>query len=143
MLSTAVAVVLMLGALALVAAPFLQPEPEPEPLPSDTEGRRRELTRRKAEAYAALRDAEMDYRMGKLSEVDYEALKAKYTSQAIEALAGLDNLPQEASAPEFEEAGGSPTTSTEEVRFCPECGTPRPDGARFCPSCGGNLLRAA
>lgn len=143
MLSTAVAAILMLGALALVAAPFLQPEPEPEPLPSDTEGRRHELNRRKTEAYAALRDAEMDFRMGKLSEVDYEALKAKYTNQAIEALAGLDCLPPEVTAPALEVAERTAAIPTDEVRFCPDCGTPRPDGARFCPSCGSSLLRAA
>lgn len=146
MLVTIVAIALMLGAVALVAAPFLEPEPEPEPLPSDVEGQRRELDQRKTEAYIAIRDIEMDYRMGKLSEVDYEAIKQKYTAQAIEALAALDQLPPaEDGAPAVAE-GTVPLgagAGAGEIRFCPDCGTARPEGARFCPSCGRNVLAAA
>lgn len=148
MLFTAIAVVLMLGAVALVAAPFLEPEPAPEPLPSDVEGARRELTHRKTEAYLALRDTEMDYRMGKLSEADYEAIKQKYTAQAIEALAALDDLPPaEDAAGDDTATPALPTTGCQpqagEIRFCPDCGTQRPEGARFCPSCGRSFLAAA
>lgn len=143
-MTTAVAIVLMIVAVALVAMPFLQAEPAPDPVPADFEGSRADLENRKLEAYAALRDAEMDYRMGKLSDADYAAIKGKYTSQALNALAALDSQPApEAPAP----ATAATTLGTEaadiEINFCPDCGTRRPDNARFCPTCGRGLQAAA
>jgi len=141
---TVVAIVLLLIAFALVALPFLQAEPEPEPRPADFEGSRADLEHRKLEAYVAIRDVEMDYRMGKLSDADYAAVKSKYTNQAIEALAALDTAPPEqpavSSAPQS--ATQSAPVEAGEIRFCPDCGTSRPEGARFCPSCGRGLLAA-
>lgn len=150
-MTTAVIVVLMLAAIALVAAPFLEAEPAPEPLPEDYEGSRADFEKRKLEAYVALRDSEMDYRMGKLSDSDYEAIKAKYTHQAIEALAALDRLPAAAGSPVASsdatappEAGAAIIAANDgEFRFCPACGTPRPESARFCPTCGRGLLADA
>lgn len=144
-MTTAIAVALMLLAIGLVAAPFLEAEPAPDPLPEDYEGSRADLENRKLEAYVALRDAEMDYRMGKLSDTDYEAIKGRYTAQALAALAALDRLaPAAAAAPDAAAEAALPLAPDDDaVRFCPECGTPRPEAARFCPTCGRGLLAAA
>lgn len=147
-MTTAIAVALMLLAIGLVAAPFLEAEPAPDPLPDDYEGSRADLENRKLEAYVALRDAEMDYRMGKLSDTDYEAIKGKYTAQALAALAALDRLgtapsPAAAPTPATVADAATPCPEDDEGRFCPECGTPRPEAARFCPTCGRGLLAAA
>ena len=133
------ALVLAVVAVALVAAPFLRPEPAPEPEADAFEGSVADLEHRKLEAYAAIRDAEMDFRMGKLSPADYETIKSKYTGQAIQALAALDHAePAPASPP-----SGDAAPADSEIRFCPDCGTRRPDKARFCPSCGRGLRAAA
>jgi NADH pyrophosphatase NudC (nudix superfamily) len=149
-MTTAIAVVLMLAAVGLVAAPFLEAEPAPEPLPEDYEGSRADFEKRKLEAYVALRDAEMDYRMGKLSDSDYGSIKAKYTNQAIEALAALDRLPAVPGTLSASTDGAAPVATGAiigaddgEIRFCPDCGTARPESARFCPTCGRGLLAAA
>ncbi|GAC1322221.1 MAG: hypothetical protein NVSMB25_17060 [Thermoleophilaceae bacterium] len=42
--------------------------------------------------YREIRDAELDYRMGKLAEADYRATEGELRSQAIEILARLDAL---------------------------------------------------
>jgi len=143
MLLTAVAIILVLVAVAFVAAPFLEAEPDPEPLPDEREWTRAELEQRKTEAYVAIRDTEMDYRMGKLSEVDYEAIKGKYTVVAIDTLAALDALPPEEEVPSPPSYAGPDVGDESEIRFCPDCGTRRPEGARFCPSCGRGLLATA
>ena len=46
----------------------------------------------KEEAYAALKEAEFDLQMGKLSEEDYRLLQTKYEARALEAIAQLDQI---------------------------------------------------
>lgn len=46
--------------------------------------------RRKEEALAAIRDAEFDHRLGKLSAEDYRELRARLEMQALEAMAVLE-----------------------------------------------------
>ena len=54
----------------MVAAPLFQPRPEgPAPLPP---AEREALERRKRQALAAIREAELDHRMGKLSDEDLQ-----------------------------------------------------------------------
>lgn len=66
-------------------------------------------------AIDALREIEFDRETGKLSDVDYDSLKATFTQQAITAMRS-SNGP-----------------------VCPRCG-PRPEvDARFCSSCGSRL----
>jgi hypothetical protein len=46
--------------------------------------------KQKADAYAAIKEAEFDHQMGKLTEEDYRFLREKYEARALEALAQLD-----------------------------------------------------
>ncbi len=84
---------LLVSAVALaVSAPLfshsagqdLQPEPE------ESEAARWE--KQKADAYSAIKEAEFDRQMGKLTDEDYQMLREKYEARAIEALAQLDRL---------------------------------------------------
>ena len=54
--------------------------------------------RQKEEAYTALKEAEFDLQMGKLSEKDYHLLRAKYEARALEAIAQLDQIQRQRSA---------------------------------------------
>lgn len=130
-------VILVLCA-AFVAAPFFEGDAIDPSLIANPISSRAELEQRKLEAYGAIKDADMDYRMGKLSDADYATLKEKYTRQAAEALAGLEALaPAKAPTPAAVE------TDAVGIRFCPACGTRKPEGAQFCPSCGTPLRAAA
>lgn len=101
--------------------------------PSGGEGS--ELLARKGEIYAALRDLEFDYRMGKLSEGDYRELKEKYR---LEALALLDQLDKR------EELGERLEQEVEarrvKWRICPGCGAGRSFEDRFCRKCGASFV---
>jgi hypothetical protein len=48
--------------------------------------------KQKADAYAAIKEAEFDRQMGKLTDEDYHLLREKYEARALEALAQLDRL---------------------------------------------------
>jgi hypothetical protein len=54
--------------------------------------RRADLEAAKEAKYREIKDAELDYRMGKLSEPDWRALDAELRAQAIEILRQLDRL---------------------------------------------------
>jgi hypothetical protein len=85
---------LLIGAIAaFVAFPFFSPRQEQE-LPPAPESQAARWERQKAEAYAALKEAEFDLQMGKLTDADYQLLKEKYEARALEALAQLDRLSQ-------------------------------------------------
>ena len=51
-----------------------------------------EWEKQKADAYSAIKEAEFDRQMGKLSEEDYHFIREKYEARAVEALARLDAL---------------------------------------------------
>jgi hypothetical protein len=54
--------------------------------------RRAALEAAKEAKYREIHDAELDFRMGKVSEVDYQALDRELRAQAIEILRRLDAL---------------------------------------------------
>jgi hypothetical protein len=74
-----------------VAAPLFNPESEPQST-GEQEGEAARWEKQKADAYAALKEAEFDQQMGKLTEEDYRLLREKYEARALEALAQLDRL---------------------------------------------------
>ena len=87
----ALAVVLLLGLVALVVAYPLARGAGEEP----GDERREALEAAKEAKYREIRDAELDFRMGKLSEEDHRATDAELRAQAIEILRELDRLDRE------------------------------------------------
>ncbi len=124
-------------ALWLVLQPLIRPRSSPvlpfEPLdPEETP---------RGVALAALKEIEFDRETGKLSDDDYELLKAKYTVAAVEALraeeAGLASNDIEALISAKVRSLRSATATTRPG--CDSCG-PRPEpDALFCSTCGRHL----
>jgi hypothetical protein len=143
MLGEAVAAVVVgLAALLLVMQPLLRrdrpPASQPEPLdPEETP---------RGVALAALKEIDFDRETGKLSESDYQLLKAKYTGVALEALRAEEHR-----------AGADPAEALIAARVqalraadaqpaalaCFTCG-PRPEpDAVYCSTCGLRLESVA
>jgi hypothetical protein len=84
----AIALVVLVVAVGLIVArPLLRGAVEPA---ADAE--REELEAAKESKYREIRDAELDFRMGKLSEEDFELTDSELRAQAIEILKKLDAL---------------------------------------------------
>jgi flagellar biosynthesis/type III secretory pathway M-ring protein FliF/YscJ len=89
------AIVVFGTALALVVIrPLLRPAAGVRP----EEARREALEAAKEAKYREIRDAELDHRMGKLSDEDYQVTDRELRAQAIEILRQLDELGPEAPA---------------------------------------------
>jgi hypothetical protein len=76
---------------AFVSLPLFRPSEESEFM-AEPESQAARWEKQKAEAYAALKEAEFDLQMGKLTDTDYQLLREKYEARALEALAQLDRL---------------------------------------------------
>jgi hypothetical protein len=82
------AVVLALLVAAFVLRP-LRSRSARDPLTDDA---RADLDAAKEGKYREIRDAELDFQMGKISEADWRSLDSELRAQAIEILRELDRL---------------------------------------------------
>ncbi|MBM4256653.1 MAG: hypothetical protein FJ147_12250 [Deltaproteobacteria bacterium] len=83
---------LLVSAVALaVSAPLFSYSAEQAPLP-EPEDETVRWEKQKADAYSAIKEAEFDQQMGKLTDEDYRILREKYETRALEALAQLDRI---------------------------------------------------
>jgi type II secretory pathway pseudopilin PulG len=84
-------VVLVVGVVLLVVTQPLRPgRAREEDLALEAE--RAELEAAKEAKYREIRDAELDYRTGKLSEVDWRSLDRSLRAEAVDLLKRLDQL---------------------------------------------------
>ncbi|HVN84911.1 MAG TPA: hypothetical protein VMW17_08720 [Candidatus Binatia bacterium] len=91
--------------------------------------------RQKIEAYAAIKEAEFDHQMGKLTDTDFATLAGKYREQALAAIAAIET--QTADKPRAAAA-----QRPSRIAYCPGCGQRVSHAAKFCAGCGINLLAA-
>ena len=92
----------------------------------------------RAVAVRALKEIEFDRATGKLADADYEALKARYTGEALAALraeAGARGGP----APAAQRAPAVAGPPHAPVHSCPTHGRRPEPGAEFCSECGRRL----
>jgi hypothetical protein len=113
-LSVAVVVltlVLLAAVIAVVSAPLLAVRKSAEP----DAPRHEELQAAREAKYREIRDAELDYRMGKLSREDFETVNATLRTEAVEILDQLETLEERGRArdgedgPALDGPSGSPT----------------------------------
>ena len=80
----------LVAAVAVVAAPLRRGRVEA--LATREQTRREELEAAKEAKYLEIRDAEMDFETGKLSQADYRELDRQLRAEAVEILRELDAL---------------------------------------------------
>jgi hypothetical protein len=145
MLELIVGVLLAAGATYYVLLPILRPVPEPDIARTTglDEGEDPEDDwSPQTVALRALKEIEFDRATGKLSDSDYDALKAKYTEEALAAMRGEPQLTPGGS-PEISKPRAAARGQKGPRPACPTHG-PRPErDAVFCSDCGRRLGQAA
>jgi Double zinc ribbon len=132
-------ILLVAGAVYFVLRPILRPEPSEET--SSETGTNEGLDpdddfSPRAVALRALKEIEFDRATGKLSDQDYDGLKAKYTAEALAALRA-ETWEQRAGSGTLRD--GTAPRSPLPLATCPTHG-PRPESdAQFCSECGRRL----
>jgi len=115
-------------------------------LPAETELDR--LLDRKTVIYRNLQDLEFEYKMGRLSDTDYQQLETGYKNEAAAVLQRLDQLDasenfdeqiEKAVAARKAKVYGAQAKRERESPRCPSCGAEIISGKKFCADCGHRL----
>jgi hypothetical protein len=136
MLELILGILLAAGASYYVLRPILRPSaPAPLSASSDEGDDPNDDLSAQAVALRALKEIEFDQATGKLSDADYDGLKAQYTGMALAALRG--EAARSAVGGAQEPLTRAPPTAHR--AHCPVDG-PRPEAdAAFCSACGRRL----
>jgi hypothetical protein len=119
------AVVLVVGTLLFTL--FVRSQDVPEaPAPSPTA----HLEERKAQIYENLRDLQFEFRLGKLSDADYQKTKVDLQRELAKVLAEIDAVPVPAQPAKAKAAKAAVSNK------CPHCGAQFPQPLKFCGECG-------
>ena len=125
-----IAVLLTVGTLVFTLLVRSKDVPAPEPV-SPTQ----HLDERKAQIYDNLRDLQFEFRLGKLSDEDYQKTKLGLQAELAKVLAEIDSIkaqqPQTAKA--VLKSVPKPDTSG---TLCPHCGAKFERPLKFCGECG-------
>jgi predicted RNA-binding Zn-ribbon protein involved in translation (DUF1610 family) len=139
-----IALLISAALLVFVAAPLLAPETAAgATLPVDVTPQV-DLKRRRLVLYENLQDLEFEYKAGKLSPDDYNALRVDYTAEAAQLMAASQELEITSTEDAFierEVAARRARRKAEAVPDynCPRCGFENPLPVKFCGECGAPL----
>lgn len=123
------AVLLTLAALAYTLMVRAQDLPEPAPVLPWAH-----LETRRAAIYDNLRDLQFEYRVGKLSDEDYQRTKQELQRELAAVLAEIDRLRETAPAAAPVKAKAAKKAIAGNV--CPHCGARFDRALKFCGECG-------
>ena len=120
----AAAVLLTVGVLVFTL--FVRGKDIPEAAPLSPTAH---LEEKKARIYENLRDLQFEYRLGKLSDEDYQKTKQSLQTELVGVLAEID-------------AAGAvpPVAKPRKKDTCPHCGSKFPEPMRFCGACGKAMV---
>jgi hypothetical protein len=138
MIVAVVACLLAVAVLGFILTVRPQDLPVPEPVSPFAH-----LDERKAAIYDSLRDAQFEFRVGKLSDEDYQQTKLGLQKELAVVMAEVDRikgtLPPEGKKSDGKKAEGKKTASSgasTQANVCPSCGAQFAQSLKFCGECG-------
>src|ERR1700689_798296 len=141
-MTTARAWLVAVGALVFIPSVRAKDLPPPEPVSPF-----QHLDERKAAIYENLRDLQFEYRVGKLSDHDYQQTKLDLQRELAGVMAEIDRVKAEiaagtipAPAPELVKSAAPPKVSAKYV--CPSCKAEFAQSLKFCGECGKPMKAA-
>ena len=132
-----IAITCVIAIVVLVFVPGVRPKdlPEPEPVSPFLH-----LDERKAAIYENLRDLQFEYRVGKLSDNDYQLTKKDLQKELAAVLAEVDKvrLALQAGRPPAAPAAKvkTPAPPVSDNYTCPHCSATFEKELKFCGECG-------
>jgi len=131
-------IIVLASLIAIVALGFIltvRPKDLPEPEPVSPFAH---LDERKAAIYENLRDAQFEFRVGKLSDQDYQQTKLGLQKELAVVMAEIDRikatLPQP--AVESKKTPKPAPAAPPKANVCPSCGAQFKQTLKFCGECG-------
>ena len=115
---------------------FVRAQDLPEPAPVNPF---QHLEGRKAAIYENLRDLQFEYRVGKLSDEDYQRTKKDMQAELAVVLAEMDRGKQISGTPVVT----APKAKADTAKVCPHCGAKFEKALKFCGECGKAMAPSA
>jgi hypothetical protein len=94
------------------------------------------LDERRARIYENLRDLQFEYRVGKLSEQDYQQTKTGLQQELAGVMAEIEKIQGAAPKPAAPARPPAPLPGTQ----CPHCDAKFPQPLKFCGECGKPMM---
>lgn len=132
---TLTAALLIAGAIGFTL--FVRQKDLPAPAPVSPI---QHLEDRKAAIYENLRDLQFEYRLGKLSDEDYQKTKRELQQELARALAEIDRVQGQSPSATAKPA---PAPKRPAGYSCPSCGAQFSRPLKFCGECGKPMGGAA
>jgi hypothetical protein len=110
--------------------------------PADPVSPTQHLDDRKAQIYENLRDLQFEYRVGKLSDEDYQQTKLGLQKELAGVLKEIEKFaPAHVEAappaePKLQAQNGATRHAGPPANLCPHCGASFPNAMNFCGECG-------
>jgi hypothetical protein len=133
-MTIAIAALIAVGVIVFILTVRAKDLPEPQPVSPF-----QHLDERKAAIYENLRDLQFEYRVGKLSDQDYQQTKKDLQRELAGVMAEVDRLklqlsPNGAVPPPAHK--GPPEPKPIDPLACPHCGAKFAQPLKFCGECG-------
>jgi hypothetical protein len=97
------------------------------------------LEQRKAQIYENLRDLQFEFRVGKLSDADYQKTKLDLQSELAKVLAEIDSIQPPVPAKPAQAKAAAAVVQPKPApdgKTCPHCGAKFAQPMKFCGECG-------
>jgi len=143
---TVIACIVTAGVLLLILGVRPKDLPEPQPVSPF-----QHLDERKAAIYENLRDLQFEYRVGKLSDADYQQTKKDLQKELAQVLAEVDRLREQLGAKPAKAVASVPPPAKPFVSapppmpakyVCPSCNAEFDKDLKFCGECGKPMRKA-
>ena len=126
----AIAALIAVGAIVFILTVRAKDLPQPEPVSPF-----QHLDERKAAIYENLRDLQFEYRVGKLSDHDYQQTKKDLQRELAGVMAEVDRIKLQLSPNGSAPRPPAPAPAIDPLT-CPHCGAKFPQSLKFCGECG-------
>jgi hypothetical protein len=126
-----IAALIAVGAMVFILTVRAKDLPEPEPVSPF-----QHLDERKAAIYENLRDLQFEYRLGKLSDQDYQQTKKDLQRELAGVMAEVDRIKLQLSPNGAAAPPPAPAPKPIDPLICPHCSAKFPQPLKFCGECG-------
>ncbi len=132
-MTLSIALVLAIGTIIFTLLVRVKDIPEAAPVSPTAH-----LEERKSQIYENLRDLQFEFRVGKLSESDYQKTKLDLQRELARVLADIDALQPavQGQAKAAKAQAAATATVRPDGKTCPHCGAKFPHAMKFCGECG-------
>ena len=94
------------------------------------------LEERKAQIYENLRDLQFEFRVGKLSDADYQKTKTELQTELAKVMAAIDQHKGSSPPPPATAPAPIAVATAPIVNICPHCNAKFDRALKFCGECG-------